>query len=69
MVSKTERKICGTCEFWTGKRKPIFDQKGKPKVDIIDEVGECQNVVCSFCDKSRKKDRVCQHYSKWPELF
>ena len=36
MLSKTDRKICGTCQFWTGKRDPVFDRKGVPKIDISD---------------------------------
>ena len=39
MRSKTSRVICGTCQYWTGKREPVFDGNGNPKVDIFDEFG------------------------------
>ena len=70
MVSKTSRKICGTCEYWTGNRKPIFDCKDNPKVDIIDNRGNCENANYQrFYEQSRCKENTCCHYSKWTELF
>lgn len=69
MVSKTDRKICGTCEYWTGCRAPMFDKKGVPKVSILDEVGICNNFTSSFADQPRKKELKCKNYSKWPELL
>ena len=69
MRSKTERAICGTCQYWTGKKVPCFDKKGMPKVDIFDEFGQCENANGNFFDKQRKKDNKCQHYSKWTELL
>lgn len=69
MISKTERIICGTCEYWTGNRNPVFDKKGNPKVDIADETGQCENVMSRQYEKSRKRDASCVHFSKWTELF
>lgn len=43
MRSKTDRVICGTCEYWTGNRMPAFDQKSNPKIDIYDENGFCEH--------------------------
>lgn len=43
MRSKTNRMICGTCEYWVGDRKPVFDKNGTPKIDIYDSNGLCQN--------------------------
>lgn len=37
--SKTDRIMFGTCELWTGNRTPVFDSKGNPKVDIMDNNG------------------------------
>lgn len=67
--SKTDRIICGTCEFWTGNRMPVFDPKGIPKVDIIDDIGQCENQNSRFTDEIRNKDRNCINYSKWTELL
>ncbi len=59
MKSKTTTIKCGTCEFWTGKRAPIFDVNNNPVVDIIDSFGECQNVNSRFCDKkARTKSKM-----------
>jgi len=70
MASKTDRIMCGTCQYWIGKRNPIFDAKGMPKVDIVDEIGECQNGNSEkFCGVLRKKEAKCKHFSKWTELL
>ena len=69
MLSKTDRKICGTCQFWTGKRDPVFDRKGVPKIDISDTRGNCENCSSRFFDTSRARDAQCVKYSKWTELF
>lgn len=69
MRSKTDRVICGTCEFWTGMRNPVFDSKGIPKIDIIDNLGLCQNPCSSFCDVERKNHLNCIRYSKWTEIL
>lgn len=53
MRSKTDRKICGTCEFWIGNRIPVFDAKGIPKIDILDDYGICQNQNSRFTDEKR----------------
>ena len=42
MQSKTDRKMCGTCEYWTGNREPVFDAKGTPKINIYDRFGVCE---------------------------
>lgn len=68
-IRKTERTICGTCEYWTGKRNPIFDKKGMPKVDIIDKMGQCENINSIFLDKERREELNCKHFSKWTELL
>ena len=69
MRSKTDRQICGTCEYWTGERNPVFDSKGMPKIDIIDDFGLCQNPVSRFVDGERKNGANCVHYSKWTEIL
>lgn len=69
MLSKTERQICGTCEYWTGARNPIFDVRGIPKIDICDDFGLCQNQFSRFVDTSRKRDSKCVRYSKWTEIL
>lgn len=69
MRSKTDRRICGTCEHWIGERKPIFDQNGTAKIDIIDNFGCCQNPVSKFIDGERQKDANCVHHSKWTEIL
>lgn len=68
MRSKTDRVICGTCEYWTGERNPVFDRQGKPKVDILDEIAFCQHP--SFeTPREKRKDQKCVHHSKWTELL
>lgn len=70
MRSKTDRIMCGTCQFWTGNRIPIFDQKGVPKVDILDPNGNCENEACSrFCGQKRECQKRCKYFSKWTELL
>ncbi len=69
MRSKTERVICGTCQYWTGTRVPCFDNKGVPKVDIIDDFGQCENINSKFIDKKRKNENKCKYHSKWTELL
>ncbi len=69
MRSKTDRVICGTCEFWTGSRQPTFSPKGIPQIDIIDKTGCCECPVSKFDGKSRACDSYCVHFSKWTELF
>ena len=69
MRSKTTTEKCGTCQFWTGERLPVFDSYGTPKVDIIDNVGQCENVASKFCDNPRKQTAKCKHFSKWTELL
>lgn len=69
MINKTDRKICGTCEFWAGERMPIFDKNGVPKINITDSIGICNNICSKFTDKVRKKDLNCKAYSKWSEIL
>ena len=69
MISKTDVIKCGTCEYWTGRREPVFDAKGNPKVRIDDTHGECQKQESRFCDQNRDQNLKCKYYSKWPELF
>ena len=70
MISKTSIVKCGTCQYWTGNRNPVFDKNGNPKVDIIDKEGVCENENCrKFCGKIRRQDLSCQHFSKWTELL
>ena len=69
MKSKTDRAICGTCEYWTGGREPTFDKNGTPKIDICDRTGFCQNQNSRFVDQIRQKDKNCIHYSKWTEIL
>lgn len=69
MLSKTDRVICGTCEYWTGSREPVFDKNGVPKIRIDDKIGECCKVGSKFTDQERKKDLKCKMYSKWTEIL
>lgn len=69
MRTKNDRVICGTCQYWTGNREPVFDAKGMAKVDINDLNGMCENTNSRFCDVVRKRDSKCKHYSKWTELL
>jgi len=69
MQSKTDRKICGTCEYWSGNREPIFDKKGIPKINIIDANALCCKTNCRFTDQIRKNNLNCKMYSKWTELL
>ena len=69
MQSKTDRVICGTCEFWTGSRQPIFSPNAIPKIDIIDKMGCCECPVSRFEGQSRSCDGKCVRFSKWTELF
>lgn len=69
MRSGTDRKICGTCQHWTGNREPVFDKNGRPKVDIFDMKGECMCVHSKFDGQMRKRDLNCVRYSKWTELL
>ena len=69
MRSKTDRVICGTCDFWTGNRVPVFDSQGVPKVDIFDRIGQCENQNSRFVDQVRNCDKNCKNHSKWTELL
>ena len=69
MQSKTDRKICGTCEYWAGKREPVFDQHGRPKINIIDRYAVCNRQDYRFADENRKCDLKCGKYTKWTEIL
>lgn len=69
MQSKTDRAICGTCEFWTGERQPIFATNGVPKVNIIDKTGSCECPVGNLEGETRGCEQKCKYFSKWTELF
>ena len=69
MISKTDRIMCGTCAFWTGKREPIFDKNGVPKVRIDDRFGECENEASRQCGETRKCSAYCGKFSKWTEIL
>ena len=69
MQSKTERTICGTCEYWAGKRKSILDNNKQQKVRIDDRYGFCRNFNCNFTDQLRKYDLKCKNHFKWTELL
>lgn len=67
--SKTTTEKCGTCEFWNGNRNPVFDGKGNPKIDIIDDSGICENANSRFVDTIKKQTGKCCRYSKWTEIL
>lgn len=69
MRCKTERAICGTCQYWTGAREPVFDSKGNPKVDIFDNCGNCECTQSSKYEQNRKNDGKCKCYFKWTEIL
>lgn len=65
----TTTKICGTCDFWTGKRIPVYDQHSMEKVDIFDRVGNCENENAKrHTGQIMQKQQKCKYYSKWSEL-
>ena len=68
MRSKTDRVICGTCQYWTGKREPVFASKGIPKIDIFDDYGLCEHPHVAE-GQSRRKDLKCVRHSKWTEIL
>lgn len=69
MQSKTDRKMCGTCEYWTGNREPVFDAKGTPKINIYDRFGVCEKQGHRFADQNRENKLCCGRYSKWTEIL
>ena len=69
MLSKTDRKICGTCEFWSGNREPTFDQYGRPKINILDNKAICNKQDYRFADQNRAYQQCCVRYCKWSEIL
>ena len=69
MRSKTDVRKCGTCQYWTGNRNPVFTAKDEPRVDIVDTIGECECGTSNFCGVERKQTLSCKKYSKWTELL
>ena len=69
MQSKTDRKMCGTCEYWSGNREPVFDKCGRPKLNIYDRKGLCNKQAHRFSDQVREYDLCCGRYSKWTEIL
>lgn len=69
MQSKPDRQMCGTCEYWTGKREPAFDRQGKPKVNIHDMHAKCSKQNHRFTDENRWRDQCCIRYCKWTEIL
>jgi len=69
MKTSTDTEKCGNCQYWTGAREPVFNARGEPKVNIIDDYGNCEKEGCRFCDQRRKKSARCKHFTKWTELF
>lgn len=67
--SKTDRKMCGTCEYWNGDREPVFNEKGIPKIQINTDEGFCEKQGSRFLDELRKYDLRCKCYSKWTEIL
>lgn len=69
MKTSVDIKKCGNCQYWTGSREPVFNERGEPKVEIHDKCGECENEISKFCNQKRKKEQSCKNFSKWTELF
>lgn len=69
MQSKTDRKMCGTCEYWSGNREPTFDRQGKPKINIFDTHAVCNKQGHRFTDENRWRDNCCGRYFKWTEIL
>lgn len=69
MQSKTERKICGTCEYWSDERELVFEQFGRPKINIYDNQSVCNRQDHRFADENRRYDLCCARYSKWTEIL
>lgn len=69
MSHKTDRIMCGTCQYWTGRREPIFDRNGNAKISISDAIGNCECTQSSKYDQARRKDLSCKNYYKWTELL
>ncbi len=69
MQSKTDRKICGTCEYWAGNRELIFDQHSKLKINIYDKHAPCNKQDYRFANEERDCQKSCGRYSKWSEIL
>ena len=63
MVSKIDRKICGTCYYWNGNREIMTD--GKLRVAIFDEFGKCECPISSKSGEVRRKDLNCMRYEQY----
>ena len=53
MQSITDRKMCDTCEYWSGKREPVFDRHAI-----------CNKQDYRFADENRGCQQCCTRYSK-----
>ena len=62
MESKINRKICGTCAFWSGNRELLPNIN---KVAILEETGICQCPIGSKLGEIRKKDLNCKSYENF----
>lgn len=66
MVSKLERKICGTCMFWSGKREKTNEEN--VRVVMYDEEAVCECPISSKSGELRRKDLKCKEHTKWEEI-
>ena len=69
MQSETDRKICGTCEYWSGNREPVYDKNSRPKINIYDKHAMRNKQGHRFTDTSRECQLCCGRYSKWTEIL
>lgn len=54
-----QAKICATCTYWNGKRRPGFGH-----VIVENESGIC-NVVFTVTGIKRLCQEGCEHWDKW----
>lgn len=69
MRSRPDVRKCGTCQYWAGKRELAMTEKQEERVDIADDIGECENGISIFCGTTRKQSLKCKNYSRWTEMM
>ena len=66
MKHTATRKMCGNCEYWNGRRE-FADGQNKQKIEIQDEIAQCENEESIFFSRDREKTRCCCRFMKWNE--
>lgn len=65
MESKADRKMCGTCLYWSGPREIIYGEQ--KKVVMFEETGKCECPQSSMFKQDRYRQRSCKCYENWVE--